>query len=104
MKPRQDAILKTVARWARIYTGRRSDEGCHLCDISREDCSDCPYTEVFQRECYRDFPSLNSCTYYYHAPRAKLRRAVELARQYGLQRQAVLILRTILPRKSGRGE
>jgi hypothetical protein len=97
MKPRQQAILHTVARWAYIYRYKHVHGTCDLCKVANDECGDCPYVEAFQRTCTTDFPGLAN---YYDAVmfrrKEKLRRACELAAQYGLKRQAALIVRRIL--------
>lgn len=105
MKPRQQAILDTVRRWAVItVTNMDSHSGCELCRLSRDVagifnpiCPVCPYTEVFGRQCTEHFPKLQ------HGletgdPISKLRRAMALARQYTVGEQAIAIVREVFGR------
>jgi hypothetical protein len=97
MKPRQQAILHTVSRWAHVYKNGNPGGGCHLCKVVMNSCRCCPYVEVFGVRCLAHFPDLSSL---WDGQRfwtkEKLRRACELAAQYGLKRQAALIVRRIL--------
>jgi hypothetical protein len=97
MKPRQQAILHTVARWARVYVSEAPYDTCRLCEVAGPSCKGCPYIEVFGAVCTDHFPELYSPALAAASKRKeKLRRACELAAQYGLKRQAALIVRRIL--------
>jgi hypothetical protein len=97
MKPRQQAILHTVVRWAHVYVSKAPYDICRLCSVGGPSCEVCPYIEVFGVACTTHFPEVQ---YYCEAPlirrKEKLRRACELAAQYGLKRQAALIVQRIL--------
>lgn len=91
MKPRQQAILDTVRRYAVIVRERR-DPVCHciLCRVAKDLCCNCPYHEVFGADCVYDLGPKPMCF-----SKEKLRRAMTLARQYTVGEQAIVIVRRV---------
>jgi hypothetical protein len=93
MKPRQFAVLQTVRRWSWIMLVGVDpwDGACALCRVSSTEargfcfkCELCPYPEVFEQRCYKDFPDLNDPGSEPGHPGLKLNRALELAQQFGV--------------------
>lgn len=116
MKLRQRAVLRTVQRWAEIaLRGKSSIAFCELCRLAKAElgealdlkrsyswCKRCPYVEVFGTRCVEEFIELEEyMTPITYRAREKLRRAMELAKQYGLQREALAIVREVVAEVRG---
>jgi hypothetical protein len=104
VKPRQLAVLQTVRRWSWITLVGVDpwDGACALCRVSSTwargfcfKCERCPYTEVFEQRCYKDFPGLNDPDVEQGHPGLKLNRALELAKQFGVGAAAFGIYRGV---------
>lgn len=100
-----------MRRWAEIaLRGKSSITFCELCRLAKAElgevldskrpypwCKCCPYVEVFGTRCVEEFIELEEClTPVTYRAREKLLHALELAEQYGLQREALAIVREVI--------